>query len=157
MAVKARRGHQRGEAVEQLQWGQALRGAAAGARFRGVVDEVLGIEFAQPIQGERWARAITQQPLAPGAVGGLDAHRGVDGEAAAVLPLPHRLRIIARQQPTAHEHAQQPPALVLIFVLPTIVSTAICDSVASTDEPPATPPRRTRRAQSRRKGNARKW
>ena len=50
--VDVRRGHQGGEAGEQLEWGQALRGTAAGARFRGVVDEVLGIEFAQPIQSE---------------------------------------------------------------------------------------------------------
>jgi hypothetical protein len=47
VAVKARRGHQGGEAGERFEWGQALRGTAAGARFRGIVDEVLGIEFAQ--------------------------------------------------------------------------------------------------------------
>jgi hypothetical protein len=41
---------------------------------------VLGIELAQPIQSERWPGAVAQQPLAPGAVGGLDAHRAVDGE-----------------------------------------------------------------------------
>ena len=45
-----------------------------------------------------------------GAVGGLDAHRAVDGEAAAMLPLPHRLRGIGWQQAAADEHAQQPPA-----------------------------------------------
>jgi hypothetical protein len=70
VAVDSRRRHQRGEAVEQLEWGQALRAAAAGARFRGVVDEVLAVEFAQPVQGERRAGAVAQQPLAPGAVGG---------------------------------------------------------------------------------------
>ena len=76
------------------EWGQALRGTAAGARFRGVVDEVLGIEFAQPIQSERWPGAVAQQTLAPSAISGLDAHRAVHGEAAAVFPLPHRLRVI---------------------------------------------------------------
>ncbi len=87
------------------EWGQALRGTAAGARFRGVVDEVLGIEFAQPIQSERWPGAVAQQTLAPSAISGLDAHRAIDGETAAVLPLRHRLRVIARQQAAAHEHA----------------------------------------------------
>jgi hypothetical protein len=39
-----------------------------------------------------------------------DAHRCVDRETAAVFPLPHRLRVIARPQAAAHEYAQQPPA-----------------------------------------------
>jgi len=110
VAVNSRRRHQRGEAVEQLERGQALRATATGARFRRLVDEVLAVALAQPVQGERWAGAVAQQPQAPGAVGGLDAHRGVDGEAAAMLPLPHRLRVIVRQQAAAHEHAQQAPA-----------------------------------------------
>jgi len=46
--------------------------------------------------GERWAGAVALQPLAPGAVSGLNAHRAIDGEAAAVFPLRHRLRVIAR-------------------------------------------------------------
>ena len=33
--------------------GQELRAAAAGASLRGVVDEALRVEFAQPFQGER--------------------------------------------------------------------------------------------------------
>jgi len=55
-----------------------------------------GAPGAQPAQGERRPGAIAQQPLAPGAVGSLDAHRAIDGEAAAVFPLRHRLRVIAR-------------------------------------------------------------
>jgi hypothetical protein len=103
--VKARRRHQGGEAVEQLERGQELRATADGAPFRVVVDEALTVELAQPVQGGRWPGTVPQQPLAPGAVGGLDAHRGVDGEAAAMLPLPHRLRAIGWQQAAAHEHA----------------------------------------------------
>jgi hypothetical protein len=45
VAVKVWRRHQGGEAVEQLERGQALRATAAGSRFRGVVDEALRIEF----------------------------------------------------------------------------------------------------------------
>ena len=99
-----------GEAVEQFERGQELRATAAGAPFRGVVDEVLGVEFAQPFQGERWPGAVTQQTLASGAVLGLDAHRAVDRKATAMLPLSHRPGVIARQQAAAHEDAQQPPA-----------------------------------------------
>ena len=36
---------------------------AAGAPFRGIADEVLGIELAQPVQGERWPGAIAQRAL----------------------------------------------------------------------------------------------
>jgi hypothetical protein len=64
VAANSRRRHHRGEAVEQLERGHALRAAAAGARFRGLVDEVLAVELAQPVQGERWPGAIAQQALA---------------------------------------------------------------------------------------------
>jgi hypothetical protein len=59
---------------------------------------------------------VAQQALTSGTVGGRDAHRGIDGEAAAVFPLPHRLRVIARQQAMAHEHAQQPPAHLRLYL-----------------------------------------
>ena len=56
MAVPRR--HQRGEAVEQLQRGEDQRGGRAGTGAGVVVDEAIGIEFAQSFQGERWPRAI---------------------------------------------------------------------------------------------------
>jgi len=56
--------------------------AAADARF--------GTEFAQPVQGERWPGAVTQQTLASGTVSSLDVHRAVDRKATAMRPLPHR-------------------------------------------------------------------
>ena len=105
-----RRRHQGGEAVEQLERGQEQRAVPARTGLGALVEQALGIQFAQPVQGERRPGAIAQQPLAPGAVSGLDAHRAVHGEATAVFPLPHRLRIIARQQAAAHEDAQQAPA-----------------------------------------------
>ena len=58
--------------------------------------------------------AVTQQPLAPRAVSGLDAYRSVDGEATVVFPMRHRPRVIARQQAAAYEDAQQPPAHALL-------------------------------------------
>jgi len=42
----------------------------------------MAVVLAKAVQRERWPGAVPQQPLAPGAVGGLDAHRAVDGEAA---------------------------------------------------------------------------
>jgi hypothetical protein len=53
---------------------------------------------------------ISQQAQAPGAVNGVVARRGIDGEVAAVFPLRHRLRGIARQQAASHEAAPWVPA-----------------------------------------------
>jgi hypothetical protein len=44
------------------------------------------------------SRAVTQQPLAVGAVNSPDAHQSVDGEATAVFPLRHRPHDVARQR-----------------------------------------------------------
>ena len=41
-----RRWNERGEAVEQREWGDDQRATAAEARFGMIVDEVLGIELA---------------------------------------------------------------------------------------------------------------
>jgi hypothetical protein len=65
-----------------------------------VVEQVLGIVLAQPVQGERRAGAVGQQPVACGTVSGRDAHRAVDGETAVMRSLRHRLRLIVRQQAT---------------------------------------------------------
>jgi len=70
--------------------------SAAGAPFRVVVDEVLAVALAQPVQGERWPGAVTQQTLASGTVSSLDAHRAVDRKATAMCPLRHRPGVIAR-------------------------------------------------------------
>jgi len=55
--MNPRRRHQGGEAVDQLQRGQAQWAAAAGAGLAGGVDPVLGIALLQPVQGERRAGA----------------------------------------------------------------------------------------------------
>ena len=101
--VDARRQHQRRMAVEQLQRRQAQRTVPARSRFGARVEQALGIELAQPAQGEGVAGAVAQQTLAPGTVGGRDAHRAVDGEAAAMLPLRHVVHGIARHQAAAHD------------------------------------------------------
>jgi hypothetical protein len=56
----------------------ATRAGAAGTGLGASVEQVLGIEVAQPVESERWLGAVAQQPLAPGAVGGRDAHRRID-------------------------------------------------------------------------------
>jgi len=79
----------------------------AGAGFAGVVDQVLGIGLLQPVQGERWAGAATQQSLPSRLVGSPDAHRRVHQKPAAMLPLRHVARGITVEQTATHEAAQQ--------------------------------------------------
>ncbi len=95
----------------QEQWAAAAR-TGLGA----LVKQAFGIEFAEPVQGEGWPGAVTQQALAPRAVSGLDAHRRVDGKATAVFPLPHRPCVIAWQQAAPHEAAQQAPAYAFLHL-----------------------------------------
>jgi hypothetical protein len=97
VAVDPRWRHEGGEAVEQFEWGDDQRATAVGARCGGIVAEAFEPELMQLLQSERWAGAITQQALAPGAVGSLDAHRGVDRETAAMRPLRHRLGVVGCQ------------------------------------------------------------
>jgi hypothetical protein len=51
---------------------------------------MVGIKFVPPGQAERWPGAMAQQALTSGTVSSRDAYRTIDGEAAAVLPLPPR-------------------------------------------------------------------
>jgi len=51
---------------------------------------MVGIKFVQPVQGERWPGTVAQQALTSGTVSRPVAQRSIDGETAAVLPLPHR-------------------------------------------------------------------
>ena len=103
--MNPRRRHQGGEAVDELQRGQAQGAAAAGAGLAAVVEQAFGIECAEPLQGERRPGAVTQQALPTGVVVGLDAHRRVDGEPAVVWPRVHRVRSIAIEPTAAHEAA----------------------------------------------------
>ena len=59
MPMHARRWHQGGEAVEQLQRGEGLRATAAGAGFAGDVDQVLVTALLRRITMEK--RSISRQ------------------------------------------------------------------------------------------------
>jgi hypothetical protein len=74
--------HESGDAVEQLKRSEDQRGTGPGRTGLGaLVEQVFAIQFTEPFHGEWRAGAVTQQTRAPRAVSGLDAHRGVDGEA----------------------------------------------------------------------------
>jgi hypothetical protein len=60
VAVDPRRRRQGGAAIEQLQWGQDLRVVLGRIGLVALEEQVLGIEFAQPVLGERWPGAVSQ-------------------------------------------------------------------------------------------------
>jgi len=105
--MRVRRGCPQGAHLDQLQRGQALRAAAAGAGLGAVVEQAFAIECRQPSQGERRPGAVTQQALPTGVVVGLDARRRVDGEPAAVRPRVHGARGRTLEPTAAHEARQQ--------------------------------------------------
>ena len=80
----ARRRHQSGDAVYQLQrcecdlvdLGAPLVTGGLAALLGAAVDQIVAL-FAQALQGKGWARAVAQQPLKASAVVRLDAHTGI--------------------------------------------------------------------------------
>ena len=85
--IEARRRHQRGEPVEQFERGQGEFGLAGGlGPGQAVADGLVGAVPAEPLADEGGSGAVAQQPFEAGAVLGLDAHGGVQREAAAVTP-----------------------------------------------------------------------
>jgi len=78
------RGYQRGNALDQLKWGEcelvhlgtALVTGGLAVLFGAAVHQIFAL-FAQPIHRKRWASTVAQQPLQCGAVVCLDAHTSV--------------------------------------------------------------------------------
>ena len=74
------------------------------------VDQVRAALF-EPIHCKRWPRAITQQALEPGAVGGINAHPRIDRKTATVLAgsaaLVHVFGVMRLQVAACHEGAKQ--------------------------------------------------
>ena len=82
-----------GEAVEQLQRRQQQRADPTRSERGALVEQALGVSFAQPVQDKRLAGAIAQHPLTSGTVSGLDAQRRMARRSRATASLHHeRLR-----------------------------------------------------------------
>ena len=107
--MSARRWDQCGQAIEQFKRGEHQRDAAARARLDALIDEVLRIDFTQPLQRKGRPGAVTQQTLQALAVIRFDAHAGIHREAPGVLPGAHRLRVFALEQSTPGSRTQNTP------------------------------------------------
>jgi hypothetical protein len=104
MAVHPRRRDERGEALDELERGEGERDMPLRGRLREMVEETLGvIGVALQALERQWASgAVAKEPLQTRPVGGLDPHRGVDREAAPVVPAAHRLGLLRLEQPQAY-------------------------------------------------------
>ena len=117
MPVRARRGHQLSNAVDQLQWGenQFTRVFVGLQRlcvpFAAAVEQISTTLF-EPVHGEWWARTVTQQSLQPCAVRCIDTHPGIDGKSTPVGVSSHVFGITCLNVAACHKGAQQAFAYV---------------------------------------------
>ena len=97
MAMDPRGRDELGEGLEELERGEQQLGAAVDVRLGEAVDQAAlgrgkggaGIECVQTFEREGRAGTVADESLDPGTVLGLDAHGGVDAEAARALPCEH--------------------------------------------------------------------
>jgi hypothetical protein len=98
--------------ADELQRGEHQHGAAIAPELGQLVDHALLVDLLEAFEGERRARAVTQQPLQPCPVAPADTHCGIERE-AAVVPRAHGASVIGSEQAAAGEPAQHPVAHLL--------------------------------------------
>jgi hypothetical protein len=93
--MNAGRGKEGGETVQELEGGEAERGAAGGVGPWQNVEHLVGsaADEVEALEGKRRPGAVADQALEAGAVGGLDADIGVKAEPTAVIPAEHVLGV----------------------------------------------------------------
>jgi hypothetical protein len=100
----------RSQAADEFQRREREAGLPVGGRLRQLVEDVLVVDPLDAFQRERRAGAVAQQPFQTRAVVAFDAHRGVQGEAAVVLPGAHVLGIVRLEETASHEQTQDAAA-----------------------------------------------
>ena len=115
MSVTPRRRHQRGQPVEQSERGERELGLAGGQRpGQAIADGLVGPVPGEPFTGEGGSGAVAQQPFEPGAIGGCDAHSGVQRKAAAMTPPGEVGGDVRDQGAMVHRETQDPAADLLL-------------------------------------------
>ena len=110
VAVDAGWGEDLGQAVEELESGEAQGGTTCQVGLREQVEDLVGTTADQvkTVESERGPRTVADQPFEAGAVGGLDPDAGVEAEAATVLPVEHVLGLVSFQEAVAASVPQHP-------------------------------------------------
>jgi hypothetical protein len=101
-----------GETVEELEGGEAERGAAREIRGREDVEHLVGTstDEVKAAQGERRPGAVADQALEAGSVMGLDVNAGVEAKTTTVIPGQHIVGFVGLQKTLAPNVAEYPGA-----------------------------------------------
>jgi hypothetical protein len=119
MAMDARWREDRGEAIQELEGGEAQRGAAGQVRFRQDVEDLVGAaaDEVKPFEGKRRPGAIPNEPLEAFPIGSLDTDAGVEAEPTTVIPIEHVLSVVGLKEAVTAKVAQDPFSDCVLEVL----------------------------------------
>lgn len=109
----------RGQAVQELEGGEAQGGAAGQVRFRQDVEDLVGAagDEVEPFEGKRRPGTIADQPFQAGPVGSFDTDAGVEAEPTTVIPVEHALGIVGLKEAVTAKVAQDPFSDCVLEVL----------------------------------------
>jgi hypothetical protein len=108
VTMDAGRRENRGQAVEELESGEAQGGTAGGIGLGEQVEDLVGttVDEMKAVEGEGSPGTIADQALESGPVGSLDADAGVQAKTATVIPAEHILGLVGFQEAVAPEVAE---------------------------------------------------
>jgi hypothetical protein len=110
VAMDPGRRKDRGQAVQELESGEAQGGTAGGIGFRQEVEDLVrpAADEVEAFESEGRPGAIPKEPFQALAVGGLDPNAGVEAESAPVIPAEHSLGVVGFQEAVADHVAKDP-------------------------------------------------
>jgi hypothetical protein len=99
-----------GQAVQELQSGEAQGGTAGGIGFRQEVEDLVrpATDQVEAVESEGGPGAVSNQPLEALAVGGLDTDTGVEAESTTVIPCEHVLGVVGFQEAVTTGMSENP-------------------------------------------------
>jgi hypothetical protein len=110
VAVDSGWGEDRGQAVQELETGEAEGGAAGWVGLGQEVENLVraAADQVEPPEGEGGSGTIANQPFQPLPVSGLDADTGVQAKATTVIPRQHVFGFVGLQEAVA-DHVTEDP------------------------------------------------
>jgi hypothetical protein len=108
--MDAGRRENRGQAIQELQGGEAQGGAAGGVWLRQDIEDLVGtaVHQMEAFEGKGRPRTVADQSFEPLTVGGLDMNASIQTEPSAVLPSEHVLCVVGLQEAVADHVAEDP-------------------------------------------------
>jgi hypothetical protein len=110
VTMNAGRREDLGEAVQELQSGEAQGGTAGGIGFRQEVEDLVrpAADQVEAVECEGRPRTIPDQPFQPFPVSFLDTDAPIEAKTAAVIPAEHIHGVVGLQEAVATKVAEHP-------------------------------------------------